>query len=177
MVNDVHPCGHVLLRERDALCIGHGGHLPHGADHGVPGLSGHLQRAVIALEHQGGLVAAGVAQQLAPHVGADVRRYDIGEADAVKKRGEPLEAAGVLPGGDAYCQFPNGVADDAVALLLGGHPLRHAPDHMLRTKGISQDLLAGDAIEDRDQERVRSHQVAAGLDGVLQTAELDGEQQ
>ena len=110
-------------------------------------------------------------------MGADVRRYDIGEADAVKKRGEPLEAAGVLPGGDAYCQFPNGVADDAVALLLGGHPLRHAPDHMLRTKGISQDLLAGDAIEDRDQERVRSHQVAAGLDGVLQTAELDGEQQ
>ena len=48
---------------------------------------------------------------------------------------------------------------------------------MLRTKGISQDLLAGDAIEDRDHERVRSHQVAAGLDGVLQTAELDGEQQ
>ena len=37
VVNDVHPCGHVLLRERDTLCIGHGGHLPHGADHGVPG--------------------------------------------------------------------------------------------------------------------------------------------
>ena len=81
------------------------------------------------------------------------------------------------PGRQAHSQLPGGVAECLIALLFGGHLLRHAPDYLLRSEGPTQHLLAGDAVEDRQNNGVRPHQVAAGVHGGVQPAEFYGEQQ
>ena len=118
-----HPVVHVRLGERDALGVGHGRHLLHGADHGVPGPAGAVEEAVVALEHHGRLVAAGVAQQLAPLVDPDVGGQLVGEADGVEKGGEAAEGGVVHAGGDPQGQLPGGTVGDGVPLLFGGHLL------------------------------------------------------
>ena len=116
-VDDGKPAVDVLLRQRDALGVGHRHHLPHGAQHGVPGLAGDLEGAVAALVQHGGLVAAGVAHQLAPHMGGNIAGEGVREGDAVKKGCQPPQMALVLSGGHADGKLTQGRDGDVIALF------------------------------------------------------------
>ena len=83
----------------------------------------------------------------------------------------------VLSCGNTQGQFSHRVHEDVIPLFPGGHFLGNAPDHLFHAEGFTQHGFTGDAVEDRDQRGLRSHQMAAGLYGGGKARKLHSEEQ
>jgi hypothetical protein len=132
---------------------------------------------VAALEDNVGLIAAYVTQELAPGVGSDIHREGIGEVNGVQKGEKSAEMGVIHTFRNAQSQFSDGRNRDPVSFLFGAHFLCGTPDHLFRREDVSQNLFAGNAVENGDQCSVLPNQVSAGFDAVLQTAEFAGKEQ
>ena len=159
VVDDVEPVGHIIVGERDAAGPAHGGHLPHGGDHGLARLAGDVDAVKAAVVDGAGLVHPHIADELAPQLMLDVRGHDEGLLDG----GEPFrDTSEVRPLGrilgvaNAKGHHAHAAGGYYRAHLARIHLLGDAQKHAVPAEALREHLFARDAVEHRDDGGVQA---------------------
>ena len=173
-LDEVHHLRQVCLGQLNALGVGDRKRFAHGGNKAATLLGARLRGASVgpAVGHAG-LVDAVVEHEFGPHAVGDVVLDGMGDAAA---RIEPVDrgdGCGVRAGRRAKADFACIGKGERAVEKHGVHALADTKNGMLPAKAFGNLLLARNAVAQRGDERVGSHDALHSLECLVETGGLD----
>ena len=172
----MHHLRQVCLGELDAFGVGDRKCLTHGGDKTATLLGALLRSASVgaAVGHTG-LVNAVVEHEFGPHAVRDVVLDGVSDAAARVKLVDGGNGCGVGAGARAKTNLAGVGKSELAVEKYGVHALADTQDGVLPAKALGDFLLAGDAVTQRCDQRVRPHDALHGFECLIEPSCLDCE--
>ena len=157
-LDEVHHLRQVCLGQLNALGVGDRKRFAHGGNKAATLLGARLRGASVgpAVGHAG-LVDAVVEHEFGPHAVSDVVLDGMGDAAARIELVDSGDGRGVGAGGCTKADFARIGKGERAVEEYGVHALADTQDGMLPAKAFGNLLLARNAVAQRGDERVGSH--------------------
>ena len=174
-IGHFHPGGNICVCQRHTLPCGQSLCLPYGSQHGVPRRPRVLYAPVRHIVNRAYLVQPHIEHQLAPLAVQNIFMYFAGHARLQQQCGRRVHSRGARARTAADKKLSHIAVGDGGAVLYGVHPLGHTVKHVLRPVGCGQLALAGNAVEQGDDQCFRPDERAHRFNGGGKPGTFDGE--
>ena len=173
-LDEVHHLRQVCLGQFNALGVGDRKRFAHGGNKAATLLGARLRGASVgpAVGHAG-LVDAVVEHEFGPHAVGDVVLDGMGDAAARIELVDHGDGCGVRAGRRAKADFARIGKGERAVEKHGVHALADTKNGMLPAKAFGNLLLARNAVAQRGDERVGSHDALHSLECLVETGGLD----
>ena len=172
----MHHLRQVCLGQLNALGVGDRKRFAHGGNKAATLLGARLRGASVgpAVGHAG-LVDAVVEHEFGPHAVRNVALDGMGDAAACVELADGGDGRGVGAGCRTKADFASVGKGERAVEEYGVHALADTQDGVLPAKALGNLLFACNAVTQRGDERVGSHDALHSLECLVESSRLDRE--
>ena len=175
-LDEVHHLRQVCLSQLNALGVGDRKRFAHGGNKAATLLGARLRGASVgpAVGHAR-LVDAVVEHEFGPHAVRNIALDGMGDAAARVELVDGGDGCGLGAGRRAKADFARIGKGERAVEEYGVHALADTQDGVLPAKALGSLLLARNAVAQRGDERVGSHDALHSLECLVESSRLDRE--